>query len=1085
MVAFPYTPDQAEQVYQQETKPVEYRISDFNTGFKEENLPTMAVNYLLNHQDFPADENYNPKQDPQLQNYEDFYHHFAFSKSAAESTYILNKLNKQAETNYKSPWYHLGRITGAFLDPSSLLLFTKAGQTAKIFGSALVAEETMKQSIDPVRSDEYVPWIVAGGYGLPYVINKMAKGNVNAATHQKIINADKTFHSPPKAITQPIYEDGKFINPNQTKELSSVGAAATEPKKIITPAEEFTGEQFVKSNLGIFGEDGPWTNVFRTTKSSSKTARTMIADILDTPLLKLKNTKEYGFQATNPSIEVELKMREVGSIEAMQEIKNQYLKYIARTQKSFPKTEIGVNLHNRFNNNMSLAEFSREVTKSRLSGMQHEIAEVAEGARISQNKVYGPIGKEMQEMGIRKLPIERELNFWKATLDTMQKKGETTKSFTSKVDGQTSQFSASEIANKIKKLEERLKSADGLIKDYVNIIYNKNSIDKNKSKFKDIIRKDLITRGKYINEKKLNTLVDDLASHFPFVRFEKTKYTDNIDDLIYERYAFNRPRYARATRARELNLLPQTQKELLDNDFIVGDIFSLMKTYYRQVTPDILFTKKYGDPNGLGYKYIDEAQSMTFPGLYQVAQEYNKKLNNVKVVAPKNLTGKAKYNWEQKALKEKKAKIVKERNQVLEDLEASIELVRGTYGLPADPHHWTSRAMRTMKNYNALTMLTGFFAAAADVPRIVMTSGIQRGFKTQFEMWADMLSNKNFGIFKAGKKEAQSFAEAVDMVTGQRAMLFSDIGDMFGMTNKIEGMMSKAANFNFMYVNLMSRWTEFMKSAASVTIGSRIIEDSIKWSKGTLADKFKTKLAASGIDEEIARRIAKEANIHSEKTLYNYMANTAEWTDDIAKQRFGAALNKDINITIVTPGKGDTPLFMNEELWSTIVQFKKFAMASTQRMLLRGMQEKDMDFLFGSILLMGSGMLIDSVYNEFRFGKDYSKLSLTQKLLNAFDRSGLGGIFVDVNRSIEALTDNRIGIAPMLGEGKPYGSSMKSKVGLLGPSAGQIYNVFDIMYDVTGSKYNHYTARNVRRLIPFQNVWYLDWLFDDIEKGLR
>ena len=35
---------------------------------------------------------------------------------------------------------------------------------------------------------------------------------------------------------------------------------------------------------------------------------------------------------------------------------------------------------------------------------------------------------------------------------------------------------------------------------------------------------------------------------------------------------------------------------------MVSDIFSLMKTYYRQVTPDILFTKKYGDPNGLGYK---------------------------------------------------------------------------------------------------------------------------------------------------------------------------------------------------------------------------------------------------------------------------------------------------------------------------------------------------------------------------------------------------------------------------------------------------------------------------------------------------
>ena len=1066
MISYPFTPEDAQKTFEKENKPVEYNISDFGTGFADENLPYMAIEYLTNNQDFPADENYNPKEDPQIQPYNDFYDHFMFSKSAAETTSIISKLDQQAETNYASPWYHLGRVTGAFLDPSSLLLFTKVGQSAKLFGTAFAAEEIAKQNIDPVRDDSYVPWTVAGGYGLPYVINKMAKGNISAATHQKIIKSDEAFHSPPKQITQQIYEDGKFINPNERPTTGSVGAAANEQKLKPTPKEEFEGESFVKSNLGVFGEDGPWTNVFRVTKAASKNARNMIADILDTPLLKLKNTKEYGFKATDPSIELQLRMREVGSIEAMKDIKEQYMKYIARVQGAYPKTELGVNMHNIMNSQMSLAQFSREVTLTRLKGMQNDIPEIAQAARITQDKVYGPIGKEMQELGIRKLPIERELNFWKGTMETMKKKGETSKSFKSKVDGTTSQYSATEIKNKIAKLEERLKASDGLIKDYVNIIYNKTNIDKNKELFKNIIREDLIKRGKYINEKKLNTLVDDLAGHFPFQRFEKTKYTDDVKDLIYERYAFNRPRYARATRARELNLLPETQIKLLENDFMVSDIFSLMKTYYRQVTPDILFTKKYGDPNGLGYKYIDEAQSMTFPGLYQVAEEYNIKAFKAKT-------------------REQKAKIMAERNKVLEDLEAGIELVRGTYGLPADPHAWTSRAMRTMKHYNALTMLTGFFAAVADVPRTIMTSGIQRGFKTQFEMWADMLSNKKFGIFKAGKKEAQSFAEAVDMVTGQRAMLFSDIGDMFGMSSKVEGMMGKAANFNFMYINMMSRWTEFMKSAASVTIGSRILEDSIKWSKGTLSDKFKTKLAASGIDEETARRIAQMHELHGTKTTYNFMANTAEWTDDLAKQRFGAALNKDINITIVTPGKGDTPLFMNYELASTIVQFKKFAMAATQRMLMRGMQEKDMDFLFGSILLMGSGMLVDSVYTTFRFDKDYSKKSLTAKLLAAFDRSGLGGIYVDINRSIEALTDNRIGIAPLMGEGKPYGSSMKSKVGLLGPSASQIYNVFDIMYDVGGKSYNHYTARNVRRLIPFQNVWYLDWLFDDIEKGLR
>ncbi len=1066
MIQYPITPDQERKIAEKEQKPVQFNISDFGTGFMDENLPAIGIEYLMNNQDFPADENYNPKEDPQIQPYEDFYDHFMFSKSVAQTSAIIDKLNKNAEANYSSPWYHLGRVTGAFADPSSLLLFTKVGQSAKIFGTAFAAEEIAKQQLDPIRDDSYVPWVVAGGYGIPYILNKMARGSVGAATQQRVIEADKAYHTAPKQITQQIYEDGKFINPTERTTVGSVGAAANESKIQSRPIDEFTGERFVKSNLGKFGEDGPWTNVFRTTKASSKTARTMIADILDTPLLKLKNTKKYGFQSTDASIETKLRMREVGSIEAMKEIKEQYLLYINRVQGKSPKTELGINLHNRFNDKMSLQEFATEVTKTRLNKMQHDVPEIAAAARITDIKVYKPIGKEVQDLGIRKLPIERELAFWKSTLETMVKKGEGTKSFKSKVDGTTSQYTRTEIQNKITKLEERLKRTDKLVEDYINIIYNKTNIDRNKGLFKDIVREDLIKQGKYINEKKLNVLVDDLASHFPFQRFEKTKYTDDINDLIYERYAFNRPRYARATRSRELNLLPETQIKLIDEGFIVSDIFSLMKTYYRQVTPDILFTLKYGDPNGLGYKYIDEANSMTFPGLMQVANEYN-----LKAVKAKN--------------KEAKAKIIKERNQVLEDLEAGVELVRGTYGLPADPHAWTSRAMRTMKHYNALTMLTGFFAATADVARIAMTSGIQRGFKTQFEMWSDMLSSKKTGIFKAGKKEAQSFAEAVDMVTGQRAMLFSDIGDMFGMTSKIEGMMGKTANFNFMYVNLMSRWTEFMKSAASVTIGSRILEDSVKWGKGTLADKNKTKLAASGIDEAMAKKIASEFDKHGTKLKYNFMANTAEWTDDAAKQSFGAALNKDINVTIVTPGKGDTPLFMNYELASTIVQFKKFAMAATQRMLLRGMQEKDMDFLFGSLLLMGTGMLVDAVYTELRFGKDYSKKSFTDKLLSAFDRSGLGGIYVDVNRSIEALTDNRIGIRPLLGEGKPYGSSMKSKVGLIGPSASQIYNIFDIMYDVGGNKYNHYTARNVRRLIPFQNVWYLDWLFDDIEKGLR
>ena len=64
MTAYPFTPSDAEERIKESIKPVEFKFSDFGTGFMDENLPAIAIDYLMNHQDFPADENYNPKQDP-------------------------------------------------------------------------------------------------------------------------------------------------------------------------------------------------------------------------------------------------------------------------------------------------------------------------------------------------------------------------------------------------------------------------------------------------------------------------------------------------------------------------------------------------------------------------------------------------------------------------------------------------------------------------------------------------------------------------------------------------------------------------------------------------------------------------------------------------------------------------------------------------------------------------------------------------------------------------------------------------------------------------------------------------------------
>ena len=94
-----------------------------------------------------------------------------------------------------------------------------------------------------------------------------------------------------------------------------------------------TGEKFIETNLKIFGEDGPWTPVFRVIKQkTSLTARRMMGDLLDTPLLKLKKTlKAWGFSATGKSIETDMRMMRVGEIESHKMVKKPIPKICSKT----------------------------------------------------------------------------------------------------------------------------------------------------------------------------------------------------------------------------------------------------------------------------------------------------------------------------------------------------------------------------------------------------------------------------------------------------------------------------------------------------------------------------------------------------------------------------------------------------------------------------------------------------------------------------------------------------------------------------------------------------------------------------------
>lgn len=213
-----------------------------------------------------------------------------------------------------------------------------------------------------------------------------------------------------------------------------------------------------------------------------------------------------------------------------------------------------------------------------------------------------------------------------------------------------------------------------------------------------------------------------------------------------------------------------------------------------------------------------------------------------------------------------------------------------------------------------------------------------------------------------------------------------------------------------------------------------------------------------------------------------FVAGSEDWTDEAARDAFRSALIADVNRTIVTPGFGDTPLWTSTQFGSTISQFKKFGMASMTRILISGLQENDMAFWSGALALVAAGGIASGIKDKLQYGHDFTNRPWQDQLLTAIDRSGLAGWFMDAHNSLEKLTDHRVGLHRILGDRINREASFASKIGAtLGPSAQQAATLLNIGADLATLDYDKWTARNLRRLMPGQSLFWAQPFFDTME----
>jgi hypothetical protein len=210
------------------------------------------------------------------------------------------------------------------------------------------------------------------------------------------------------------------------------------------------------------------------------------------------------------------------------------------------------------------------------------------------------------------------------------------------------------------------------------------------------------------------------------------------------------------------------------------------------------------------------------------------------------------------------------------------------------------------------------------------------------------------------------------------------------------------------------------------------------------------------------------------------LPNIDKWDDPAAYQAYQAAVIKEVNELIVTPGL-ERPNIMDENMaYSVLFQFKSFTFSSTSRMAMSGLQGNDPYLMQGVAFSLAFGALSYYTYAMSAGGKtleEANEMDAEKWVWEAVKRSGILGAL--------SIGTDAAGEVPGLNGEEP--TIFTKPTGLLGVFLGPTYSQLEKMASVAtqiNSDDTEQQARNLRKLrqvfVPFQNHFLFRQLFDDL-----
>lgn len=428
-----------------------------------------------------------------------------------------------------------------------------------------------------------------------------------------------------------------------------------------------------------------------------------------------------------------------------------------------------------------------------------------------------------------------------------------------------------------------------------------------------------------------------------------------------------------------------------------------------------------------------------------------------------------------------------ERDKLITDIAAIRDRLKGVYGFSPDTvSRNIGKISQILGDYDVTTNMGGsglsqFPDMAGAVFRYAFTGTKALG-PAYRSLFAHLLRTSD--TFAKARDEYRAIGIGTETFLNSRAHELADIGDVYQPAAKAARIMRAGAEAT-MVLSGSSMMTDWAKTITAIAAGNNILGAARAVVAGTATPKMIAALAENNIDAEMATRIwgaFESGGGRIDRGVH--LPNTADWTDLEARKMFEAGVGRESDIGVVSPGE-DRPLFLSKPTLALIGKYKSFVAAATTRILLANLQRRDASTLAGLFASVGLGMLVYATRSVFT-GAPLSERP-QDWIKEGVDRSGVLGWFGEANAMAAQMTRGSADVWRLVGADKPLTRfASRSVLGTItGPIGGKIESLQQITGAASTGEWTSSDVRKLRQLLPFQNLFYIRRLIDEVETNAK